>query len=1667
MHINISGKGVHRREIPGVDKLRSLPSQWYAFTNLELIQTGAMPRQIDLVIVVDDRLIIADLKDWSGKITSDGDRWFQNGRSVDTSPVKKILENARIMATLLSGYLAKSAAAQGVKFNRWEVPLVEGCVILTGRCDISQLPDLEKPRVFPIDEFCRIVQDQRKRNHQFAQPKWIDKGDPYTASKSRWRPLLGNFFGAGGGYFKQLDKFYGDYRVVSEKTYEHPKSLYSEYDVEEATASRASGLLRLWDFSKAESRYASEEARAEIAGREQNVIAFLIDRNPDLETVLIRPKVADRHKGIHYWEVFEKRRHLHRLREFVRAHAAELTPTARIHVARTLLSHVAAMHRLGAAHLDLGAHSIWLELPSVIRLSHLVAAAYPELGSLGDRRYEFLGNATVLPESILGGAIDHLRKDVFLLGVVVHSILFGAAPIVRKVGDPPTWDPASDHDHAFEHFYSWFEKTLDVASAQRFANAQEMLDAFNEAVSRSTGVAGAVERLQRYRRWKSMLELSTTFPARQVMRETDRIIAWRSEVQQTPCLVKAWRRACWGDECAEAPRLVRFCEAAEDLILAQPRGLVRILDVGYLGDHLVLVQEFVDAPNLADHMKATSGEWKNPSAVLEFLDRLANLVVSLHDDGRSHGDLKPANILVVDDNGLRSPMLVDLLDFGPAHEGDIRTPAYSPTFPVGSRERDRFAVLRIAEELLQISTLDATAVETITHSIGICQNQAPVLATLSPLLDSIARLRHPAPAAPFDVLTIRAFGIQAGRVASDEGRYYVRILDPERIAITGATEELVVILNRYKKGEVFEVRRRSVQQSKVALAEKRATSEIRGEIRVEAGARDYSALASLLQSLQLDEQIAAFETPSADAEVRDQAPDGLADSVAEDAIVDGELEPAVHARVDVPALWRTLLQVEEEQFTEGIADQDSYFSRERRRHFVPFQGTKGTIDFTREDRVVVEVPTKARGWVRIGLLDLDLTRNDLIAVDASMYRARDGGSLCSAGAELRFRSMMETDSRSRRNAATSRLLSRKSVVPDLIDYFEPASVATPREAPTLASIEEVSQYYGLNSSQSSAFLALWSKRPLGLLQGPPGTGKTKFIAALVHHALRTGTVRNVLLASQSHEAVNNAAEGVLKLFRKENREPSLVRIGQEGNVSDLLKPYHSAKVEAHYRERFRAGLKERFKVAGKHIGLPEAFTNDLFFMESTVWPAFRQLQLLLSGVDDNEEFGDRKRRAEGLQRTLVNLEHVVGPPVFGDRNWNTPAAYDSAVGVVVGKYEIDSLEQVRKLRGVASLARDWMGSVSSRRRSFEEFLAKTRHIVCGTCVGLGRSSLGLTSAHFDLVVVDEAARCTPSELAVPMQAGRWIVLVGDHLQLEPFHEPAVIRETRRRLKLPVREVVRSDFERAFASQYGHAVGESLLVQYRMLPAIGRLVSNVFYRGKLEHGRSKPIVPDDVCPEFFRRQLCWISTDGLGEHAFQVEEKGVGKSLSNPAEANSIVDFLRRLDEHQPFVNWLGSQEGDVKPIGIICTYAAQRELIRQKLRAVGLSGTMLTSCKIDTVDSYQGKENPIVILSLVRNNADGPAEVGQKTIAQGFLSRPNRVNVALSRAMDRLVIVGASQRWPHGPMARLALEYQTMFEQGEAEFVAAMKSEVDVRKKAKGKRRKITRRQGSPARGRE
>ena len=101
-------------------------------------------------------------------------------------------------------------------------------------------------------------------------------------------------------------------------------------------------------------------------------------------------------------------------------------------------------------------------------------------------------------------------------------------------------------------------------------------------------------------------------------------------------------------------------------------------------------------------------------------------------------------------------------------------------------------------------------------------------------------------------------------------------------------------------------------------------------------------------------------------------------------------------------------------------------------------------------------------------------------------------------------------------------------------------------------------------------------------------------------------------------------------------------------------------------------------------------------------------------------------------------------------------------------------------------------------------------------------------------------------------------------------------------------------------------------------------------------------------------------------------------------------------------------------------YGEQKRILRHKFNEVAWSDEFKELVKIDTVDSYQGKENRIIILSITRSD---------KSQNPGFLRTPNRINVALSRAMDRLILVGASDMWrtknkelPLGKITALMIE---------------------------------------------
>jgi len=161
----------------------------------------------------------------------------------------------------------------------------------------------------------------------------------------------------------------------------------------------------------------------------------------------------------------------------------------------------------------------------------------------------------------------------------------------------------------------------------------------------------------------------------------------------------------------------------------------------------------------------------------------------------------------------------------------------------------------------------------------------------------------------------------------------------------------------------------------------------------------------------------------------------------------------------------------------------------------------------------------------------------------------------------------------------------------------------------------------------------------------------------------------------------------------------------------------------------------------------------------------------------------------------------------------------------------------------------------------------------------------------------------------------------------------------------------------------------------------------------------------------------------------------GVSIYNRCEADQVINLLKQISLSGQFLDDLSQLKGSGDAlIGVVCMYAEQKRVIRQKFSQELWAEGFKDLVKIDTVDSYQGKENRIIILTLTRSdNIKSP----------GFLRVPNRINVAMSRAMDRLIIIGNCDMWKfnnkHRPLGQVISFMNDMSEANGYNIISAQK----------------------------
>jgi len=433
---------------------------------------------------------------------------------------------------------------------------------------------------------------------------------------------------------------------------------------------------------------------------------------------------------------------------------------------------------------------------------------------------------------------------------------------------------------------------------------------------------------------------------------------------------------------------------------------------------------------------------------------------------------------------------------------------------------------------------------------------AEVLSTLDPLLDALEKATaRPTEDIPMFRIALRTRpGEQSPdrELRSDNGLFHVSVEKGWKVPISlqfwvsGIGRQVRVSWD--SGGQCTEyVALQEVPQSQLLRSQMMRDTAVQMQLFVTGDAKfDADSLVDhLIQLPEIKRKVAKFsDKRSVRAKESDE---GEPETKAKSAVAD----------VSAREIWSSLLKAEEESFpTVFIAGETKINRSQPSQTLVPYHADGSVIDYDNSDTVLVESQSKDGDWHTCGTLNLrDTTYGQLaeLAVDRLDSRANTR-----IGAPLRLMSILERGSLSRRRLAVERILEDKSIVPSLIDYFDPTENAQllPNRYSSPAD-EDLAQYSDgdkvLNESQKEAFHRVLSNGPVSLLQGPPGTGKTWFIACLLHYLMTKVGARRILLASQSHEAVNNALEKSLELCKEKGVPFHAVRLGNASATSEEIR----------------------------------------------------------------------------------------------------------------------------------------------------------------------------------------------------------------------------------------------------------------------------------------------------------------------------------------------------------------------------------------------------------------------------------------------------------------------------------------------------------------------------------
>lgn len=560
--------------------------------------------------------------------------------------------------------------------------------------------------------------------------------------------------------------------------------------------------------------------------------------------------------------------------------------------------------------------------------------------------------------------------------------------------------------------------------------------------------------------------------------------------------------------------------------------------------------------------------------------------------------------------------------------------------------------------------------------------------------------------------------------------------------------------------------------------------------------------------------------------------------------------------------------------------------------------------------------------------------------------------------------------------------------------------------------------FGCNESQMKAVEKALSST-ISVIQGPPGTGKTQTILNILANLLCAD--KKVAVVSNNNMATRNVCEKlgkpewnlrwiVAELGNNENKKaffenpparPELEpRALKEGLAEEVARD--SKILAEHYRQKselqeFIAKIREQrfqyesFLSDSEHAGID--IRKDPVFLKMRTKSSgklnrierrarrfvegggfFTKLLLLFTGVPDVDRLkSDPDRMLDAI--TAARIETTLAE--WDERKTKLSDFVKQTEGT-----EKKFTEASKKLfltaifeRFAGSKLKDDAWTKEDFRRSPSFF--KRYPVVSSTSFAL--PFCAPKGEYFDYVVMDEASQINLPTALVCFACAKRVVIVGDTKQLPAIFPPDAPSPTTLWDNNALDASNKSILD-AVLSLFGDKVPETLLREhYRCHPDIIGFCNRMFYDGKLipMTTADEDVVPfewirDDSPPDTLERRT------ELAEATKEPSKRARTMGITNERQANIVVDVIRDL---------IG-QGYEAEEIGIVIPYALQKALLMRSLKQNGFDGI-----KVDTVHGFQGGEKDVIVFGVVNNHSTQ------------FLEDPNLLNVAVSRAKDRFVLI--------------------------------------------------------------